>query len=113
MSDIFEYDEDTDRFYISKKDYDYSYSIESNNLLLDMDSDNNIIGIELIDASKLLDIKQEYLVSPKITAELIMKKNIITINIKFSVNSEANCKTLHYNKEIIDKESFKQFKKKI
>jgi len=50
------YDQASDALYIRLKDNKYSESDEINsNIILDFDKDKNVIGIEILDASRYLD----------------------------------------------------------
>ena len=71
--DVYEYDIDADAFSISKQKYDYAYSVDiTSEIILDVDSKKNLIGIEFLDASKVLDVKPELLIHPKkIVADVV------------------------------------------
>lgn len=63
VCDSYEYDIDADAVSITQYNYnDYTYSVEaSNELILDFDSRNNIIGIELLSASEVLEMNKKCL----------------------------------------------------
>jgi uncharacterized protein YuzE len=53
------YDQVSDALYIRLKENKYSESDEINsNIILDFDKDKNVIGIEILDASKYLDMDE-------------------------------------------------------
>ena len=52
--DIYEYDLEADAFVLSREKYNYTYSIEvTSELIVDIDSNKNLVAIELLDASKV------------------------------------------------------------
>ena len=71
--DINEYDPIADAFALSREEYDYAYSIEVTiELILDVDSNKNLVSIEMLDASKVLNVDKELLNNPhKIIAKII------------------------------------------
>ena len=53
------YDQVSDALYIRLKENKYSESDEiNNNIILDFDKDKNVIGIEILRASRYLDIDE-------------------------------------------------------
>lgn len=63
---VYEYDIEVDAFSLCKDEYDYAYSIDvTSEIILDVDSKKNLIGIEFLDASKVLNVEPELLVHPK------------------------------------------------
>lgn len=55
VSDNYDYDIDVDALVLRKTDFDYAYSIEgTSEVRIDFDSKHNIIGIEVLDASRVL-----------------------------------------------------------
>lgn len=83
--DINEYDPIADAFALSREEYDYAYSIEvTNELILDVDSNKNLVSIEMLDASKVLNVDKELLNNPhKIIAKIISSNEGIFLNMKF------------------------------
>ena len=83
--DKYDYDMDVDAFILRRSDYDYAYSIDvTSEIILVVDSEKNLIGIEFLDASKVLDVEVELLVKPnKIFAELISTDEGIILTMKF------------------------------
>ena len=53
------YDQESDALYVRFKQNKYSESDEiNNNIILDFDKDRNVIGIEILGASRYLDIDE-------------------------------------------------------
>ena len=87
--DKYNYDIDVDALVIRKSVYDYAYSIDvTSEIILDVDSNKNLIGIEFLDASKILDVKPELLINPKkIFAKLVSTDEGIILTMKFEFDS--------------------------
>lgn len=87
--DKYDYDIDVDALVIRKSVYDYAYSIDvTNEIILDVDSNKNLIGIEFLDASKVLDVEPELLINPKkIFAKLVSTDEGIILTMKFEFDS--------------------------
>lgn len=83
--DVYEYDIDADAFSLCKQQYDYAYSIDiTSEIILDVDSKKNLIGIDFLDASKVLDVKPELLIHPKkIVADVVSTDNGIMLVMTF------------------------------
>ena len=83
--DIYEYDLEADAFVLSREKYNYTYSIEvTSELIVDIDSNKNLVAIELLDASKVLNVNPELLIKPKkIFAQIISHDNSINLTMKF------------------------------
>ena len=83
--DKYDYDIDVDAFVLRKSEFDYSYSIDvTSEIILDVDSNKNLIGIEFLDASKVLNVDPNLLIHPKkISAEIITKDNGIILTMRF------------------------------
>ena len=81
--DKYDYDKDVDAFVLRKADFDYAYSIDvTSEIILDIDSNNKLVGIEFLDASKVLDVNSELLNNPKkIFADIIPTKEGIILTI--------------------------------
>lgn len=60
--DVYEYDPVAHVFSLSRNEYDYAYTIEvTSELLLDVDSNKNLVAIEMLDASKVLNVDKDLL----------------------------------------------------
>ena len=86
--DVYEYDINADAFSLCKQKYDYAYSIDiTSEIILDVDSKKNLIGIEFLDASKVLNVKPELLIQPKkIVADVVSTDKGIMLVITFEFN---------------------------
>ncbi|MFX0210835.1 MAG: DUF2283 domain-containing protein [Candidatus Hodarchaeota archaeon] len=56
-----DYDYANDILLFKVKDREYDYSIEFQNMVVDIDSEQFIVGIQIFDASKFLKISREHL----------------------------------------------------
>ncbi|MBQ6219633.1 MAG: DUF2283 domain-containing protein [Methanosphaera sp.] len=83
--DKYEYDQDADAFSLRRKKYDYAYSIEvTSELILDIDSKKNLVAIEMLDASKVLNVAKDLLMNPhKIFAQIITDEEGISLTMNF------------------------------
>jgi len=65
------YDQASDALHIRLKDNKYSESDEINsNIILDFDKDKNVIGIEILDASRYLDTDELSSVKFEVTKKI-------------------------------------------
>ena len=65
------YDQASDALYIRLKDNKYFESDEINsNIILDFDKDKNVIGIEILDASRYLDTDELSSVKFEVTKKI-------------------------------------------
>lgn len=90
VCDSYEYDVDADVVSITQYNYnDYTYSVEaSNGVILDFDSQNNIIGIKLLYASQVLKESKTTLYNlSKISAKIIFDENTGYNKINFTLES--------------------------
>lgn len=87
--DKYDYDMDVDAFVLRKSEFDYAYSIDvTSEIILDVDSKKNLIGIEFLDASKVLNIDPKLLVHPKkIFAEVTSTNEGIMLTMTFEFDS--------------------------
>ena len=85
--DKYDYDISVDAFSLERQEYNYAYSIEiTENLIIDVDQNENLVAIELLNASKELNIKPEQLVNPRsIYAEVSKSDDSINLLIKFEL----------------------------
>jgi len=58
---VVDYDKKYDVFYILKKKKDIFHSIDLGDFVIDLDKNNNIVGIEIFGISKMLNIPKKYL----------------------------------------------------
>lgn len=87
--DVYEYDIDADAFSLCKENYDYAYSVDiTSEIILDMDSKKNLIGIEFLNASKVLDIEPKLLIHPKkIVADVVSTDEGIMLVMTFEFDN--------------------------
>lgn len=85
----YDYDIDVDAFTLRKTDFDYAYSIDvTSEIILDVDSNKNLIGIEFLDASKVLNVKPELLLHPKkLSAKVVSTNEGIMLTMTFEFDS--------------------------
>lgn len=85
----YDYDIDVDAFVLRKTDFDYAYSIDvTSEIILDMDSNKNLIGIEVLDASEVLNIKPELLIHPKkLSAKVVSTDGGIMLTMTFECDN--------------------------
>ncbi|WP_407393609.1 DUF2283 domain-containing protein [Methanobrevibacter sp.] len=63
----------------------YKKSIEiTNGVILDLDENDFPAALEIISASKILDIEKQYLISPNIDLAIVSSEELICIEIKFT-----------------------------
>lgn len=80
------YDDKYDVLFFKVKERNYSKSVEMNNVVLDFDEDNFLIGVQIFDASEFLNINKEKLNNIKkwrFYAKII--DNLIEIRIDFEL----------------------------
>ena len=89
LDDEYSYDLEVDALYIEKKDDDYVYSIEvTSKLIIDFNSTNDIIGVEMLDVSKILKIDEKELINPKTANVEITTQNNETYLIDIEINGK-------------------------
>ena len=87
--DKYNYDIDVDAFVLRKTDFDYAYSIDiTSEIILDVNPNKKLIGIEFLDASKVLNVKPEKLIHPKkISAKVVSTDDGIILTMTFEFDS--------------------------
>ena len=89
LDDEYSYDLEVDALYIEKKDDDYVYSIEvTSKLIIDFNSTNDIIGVEMLDVSRILKIDEEELTNPKTVNIKITPQNNETYLMDMEINGQ-------------------------
>lgn len=89
LDDEYSYDLEVDALYIEKKDDDYEYSIEVNSkLIIDFNSTNDIIGLEMLDVSRILKIDEEEFINPKTVNIKITPQNNETYLMDMEINGQ-------------------------
>ena len=89
IMDKYDYDIDVDAFVLRKSEYNYAYSIDiTSEIIIDVDDNKNLIGIEFLDASKVLNVNPELLIHPKkIIAEIKSINEGINLTMKFEFDN--------------------------
>ncbi len=81
-----DYDYKYDTLFFKIKDREYSRSIEMGNLVLDLDSENFLTGVQISEASKFLGIdKMKLREISKWDFKSSIKDNIIEIRVNFEI----------------------------
>lgn len=81
-----DYDYSNDILFFKVKNREYSYSIELKNLVLDVDSDNFITGLQIFDASGFFNLPKEFVREiKKWNFEANVESNTIEVRLVFNV----------------------------
>ncbi len=83
---IADYDSKNDLLFFKVKDRDYVKSIETDNFVVDIDSEDFIVGVQIFEAATFLNLKKEALI--KITKwhlEASIHENRIEVRLLFEV----------------------------
>jgi uncharacterized protein YuzE len=96
-----DYDFENDVLYIYTNEGKYGESVDLDDVILDIGEDGNIIGIEILDASKIFKVDKYDLLKNLIKFEAVIKitKDVIKLNMKLEV--------LKRNKEIVRESTIK------
>lgn len=82
-----DYDYINDILFFKIKSRDYDHSVEIDNLVIDIDSENFIVGVQIFDASKFLGIKKYYLRAiPRCDLHASIRADRLEIRLTFKVN---------------------------
>ncbi|MEK6955112.1 MAG: DUF2283 domain-containing protein [Nanoarchaeota archaeon] len=80
------YDYKNDILFFKAKDREYSKSIELNNLVIDIDANGYVTGLQIFEASRYLGITKDSLIKvPKWQLKTLVNDNIIEIRLNFQV----------------------------
>ena len=80
----FDYDLANDILFFKVKNREYSYSMELSNYVIDIDSEEFVVGMQIFDASTLFNLGKEVLKSVKNwRLEATIKNNIIQVKVFF------------------------------
>ncbi len=80
----YDYDIETDALgAVIKDDYRYEHSVESNQVIFDLNSNGEIIGLEILGASEKFKIEKKQLHNPKIEVMINTTEDLIKIYIIF------------------------------
>ncbi|MEK6947785.1 MAG: DUF2283 domain-containing protein [Nanoarchaeota archaeon] len=81
-----DYDYKNDILFFKAKDREYSKSIELNNLVIDIDANGYVTGLQIFEASRYLGITKDSLIKvPKWQLKTLVNDNIIEIRLNFQV----------------------------
>lgn len=81
-----DYDYSHDILFFKAKNREYSRSIEFNNIVIDVDKDDFIVGIQIFEAAKFLRLSKMALRNvPKWQFQANIKDNIVEIRLVFQV----------------------------
>jgi uncharacterized protein YuzE len=101
-----DYDYDCDIFTITKKEkYDYKTSLElEEGIILDFDTNNTPVSLEILDASKVFNIKEkQYLTNFKdVHMSIIINEDLINIEVKISTMIHQKTKVNVFDSKIIN-----------
>lgn len=88
-----EYDYDTDTFFARPMKRTYSSSFQTGNIIFDIDENDKIVGLELLNASKVFNLPKISLKNPKdMMIRIIVSETSIEVDISIRVsrrNSES------------------------
>lgn len=99
----YDYDMETDALgAVIEKDYEYAHSVESNRAIFDLNNNGEVVGLEILDASKIFKIEKKQLVNPKIEVMVNTTEDLIKIYIVFDFQ---NNERRFLNEKIINKEN--------
>ena len=75
-----------------KQEYDYTQSIDLDvGFFLDFDENDFPVNLEILSASKRLDIEKELLVSPEGNVKIVICSDMIDLDVNFLINDEKLC----------------------
>lgn len=81
-----DYDLENDILFFKVKDRPYSRSIETNNLVIDIDKEDFIVGLQIFEASKYLNVPKAALIKPvKWKFDAVLSGGKIHIALDFEV----------------------------
>ena len=82
-----DYDYKNDILFFKAKEREYKRSIEMNNIILDVDKEGFITGLQIIEASKYLNISKDNLLKiPKWNLNTVVDNKILEIRLLFQIN---------------------------
>ncbi len=108
MKAIIKYDYETDVLKVmpTKRKYDSSY--QENNLVFDMDSKGKVVGLEVLDTSKVLGIPKRFLKNiRRVDGRIEVNKEELKLRIYLECEVRNSNKVSNYNVEKIKPEFLK------
>lgn len=92
----YDYDYRNDIAFFKTKGRDYKKSIEADNLVIDIDKENYITGLQIMNASKFLRIDKRYLREcPTWKFEAKLDNNKIEIRLQFAIKVRNQIKEIN------------------
>jgi len=83
----YDYDFKNDIFFFKVKEREYSHSIELTNVIIDFDKEDFIVGLQIINASKIFGTDKKTLQQVKhFKMQSTINNGAIQINLSFNVN---------------------------
>lgn len=84
----FEYDLDIVNIKV-KQNYNYRESVDfDTGVFLDFDETDFPVNLEILDASKRLNVDKDFLIDPSGNVTILIESDLIELNIKFKNNNE-------------------------
>lgn len=84
---VVDYDYKNDILFFKIKERDYLRSIELENIVIDLDRENFIVGIQIFDASKFLNISKENLLKiPRWEFNAKIHNNVIEVRLTINIS---------------------------
>ena len=78
-----------------KQEYAYRESIDFDvGVYLDFDENDRPVNVEILSASKRVDIEKELLINPDVNVKIIINSDLIELNVNFLINDKNYL--LHY-----------------
>jgi uncharacterized protein YuzE len=88
------YNFETDTFVATPIQREYDSSFQKGNFIFDIDKKGNLVGIELLHASKIFKVPKTFLRKElNLKMEIIITEDIIKINIEIKFKARNNDKT--------------------
>jgi|TARA_B100002003_G_C13772206_1_gene382979 uncharacterized protein YuzE len=87
----FDYDSRNDIIFFKVKDREYSHSIELSSLVIDLDKEDFIVGLQIINASEIFQISKDILRGVNgFRLQARINEGVIQINLSFGTVSRNN-----------------------
>ena len=93
--DKYMYDNQINALSIKKEKYSYTYSMDiTDEIILDLDENKKVIGLEILNASSILEIDSLYLKeATQVNVDIAVKENCIIIDFIFTIDNESKYST--------------------
>lgn len=83
--------------FLSKGEHDYSDSVDLDGLIIDIDKDNHVIGLELLDASQNLNVSKmalKFIKDGNLKAKIEKNRILISLSLQSLVRNKLQTLTL-------------------